>query len=149
MGTRMGFEARSSMLSAVREPALLSDPTKHDESIGARLEEGRLRLVALIERLGDLLGEHAAPLLEAASNQLHQRCCRIAVIGQIKAGKSTFINALAERPGFLPADINPWTAVVTSLHFRNSPTPPEHAAVFHLFSADQWKELAEGGGRLR
>ncbi len=145
----MGFEARSSMLSAVREPALLSDPTKHDEPIGARLEEGRLRLVALIDRLGDLLGEHAAPLLEAASRQLHQRCCRIAVIGQIKAGKSTFINALAERPGFLPADINPWTAVVTALHFRNSPTPPEHAAVFHLFSADQWKELAEGGGRLR
>ena len=88
-------------------------------------------------------------MLEAASKQLHQRCCRIAVIGQIKAGKSTFINALAERPGFLPADINPWTAVVTALHFRNSPTPPEHAAVFHLFSADQWKELAEGGGRLR
>ena len=49
----------------------------------------------------------------------------------------------------MPADINPWTAVVTALHFRNSPTPPEHAAVFHLFSADQWKELAEGGGRLR
>lgn len=145
----MGFEARSSMLSAVREPALLSDPTKHDEPIGARLEEGRLRLVALIDRLDDLLGEHAAPLLEAASRQLHQRGCRIAVIGQIKAGKSTFINALAERPGFLPADINPWTAVVTALHFRNSPTPPEHAAVFHLFSADQWKELAEGGGRLR
>jgi hypothetical protein len=145
----MGFEARSSMRSVIREPASFSAPTAPDEPIGAHLEQGRLRLLALIERLGGLLGEHAAPLLEAADKQLHQRCCRIAVIGQIKAGKSTFINALAERPGFLPADINPWTAVVTALHFRNSPTPPEHAAVFHLFSADQWKDLAEGGGRLR
>ena len=145
----MGFEARSSMRSVIREPASFSAPAEPDEPIGAHLEQARLRLLALIERLSDLLGEHAAPLLEAASKQLHQRCCRIAVIGQIKAGKSTFINALAERPGFLPADINPWTAVVTALHFRDSPTPPEHAAVFHLFSADQWKDLAEGGGRLR
>lgn len=137
------------MRPAVREPSLPGDHAQHDEPIGARLEEGRLRLLGLIERLSDLLGEHAAPLLEAAGRQLQQRFCRIAVIGQIKAGKSTFINALAERPGFLPADINPWTAVVTALHFRNAPTPPEHAAEFHLFSADQWKELAEGGGRLR
>jgi signal recognition particle receptor subunit beta len=137
------------MRSVVREPALFSDRTEQDEPIGAHLEQARLRLLALIEHLSGLLGEHAAPLLEAATKQLHQRCCRIAVIGQIKAGKSTFINALAERPGFLPADINPWTAVVTALHFRNSPTPPEHAAEFHLFSADQWRELAEGGGRLR
>lgn len=145
----MGFEARSSMRSAMNEPASLGHHGGPDEPIGAHLEEARLRLLALIDRLGSSLGEHATPLLDAASQQLHQRCCRIAVIGQIKAGKSTFINALAERPGFLPADINPWTAVVTALHFRNSETPPEHAAAFHLFSADQWKELAEGGGRLR
>lgn len=145
----MGFEARTPMLSTVREPTLLSEHAIQDEPIGARLEEGRLRLLALIERLGGLLGEHAAPLLEAASAQLHQRSCRIAVIGQIKAGKSTFINALAERPGYLPADINPWTAVVTSLHFRTNPIPPKYAAEFHLFSPDEWKQLAEGGGRLR
>ena len=39
--------------------------------------------------------------------------------------------------------------MVTALHFRNGPTPPEHAAVFHLFSADEWRDLADGGGRLR
>ena len=89
------------------------------------------------------------PCWRPRANQLEQRSCRIAVIGQIKAGKSTFINALVGRPGFLPADINPWTVVVTALHFRSSPTPPEHAAVFQLFSVDEWKELAEGRGRLR
>ena len=145
----MGFESPAPARSWVRELASPRHRAEQDESIGAPLEEARLQLLALIEKLNGVLGEHAAPLLEAARKQLQQRSCRIAVIGQIKAGKSTFINALAERPGFLPADINPWTAVVSALHFRNSPTPPEHAAVFHLFSADQWKELAEGGGRLR
>lgn len=123
--------------------------TLGDDRIGAPLEDVRLRLLSLIDRLSDTLGEHAGPLLVAARKQLDERSCRIAVVGQIKAGKSTFINALTERPDFLPADINPWTAVVTSMHFRNSPAKPEHAGVFHLFSADQWKELADGGGRLR
>ena len=123
--------------------------TLGDERIGAPLEDVRLRLLSLIDRLSDTLGEHAGPLLLAARKQLEERFCRIAVVGQIKAGKSTFINALTERPDFLPADINPWTAVVTSMHFRNSPARPEYAGVFHLFSSDQWKELADGGGRLR
>lgn len=117
--------------------------------MGAPLEDVRLRLLSVIDGLSGTLGEHAGPLLLAARTQLEERFCRIAVVGQIKAGKSTFINALTERPDFLPADINPWTAVVTSMHFRDSPARPEHAGVFHLFSADQWNELADGGGRLR
>jgi signal recognition particle receptor subunit beta len=120
------------------------------EALGAPLEAARQALLGLVDRLGKQLGEHAQPLLDAAWRQLEERTCRIAVIGQIKAGKSTFINALAKRPGLLPTDINPWTVVVTALHFRASPTPPEHAAVFHLFSVDEWRELADGGGgRLR
>jgi dynamin family protein len=119
------------------------------EAIGAPLEVARAALLDLTTRLGGLLGEHAGPLLEVAQRQLQERSCRIAVIGQIKAGKSTFINALARRPGLLPTDINPWTVVVTALHFRAAQTPPEHAGVFHLFSVDEWRELAEGGGRLR
>jgi signal recognition particle receptor subunit beta len=120
-----------------------------EAAIGGPLEAVRASLLGLVGRLAGMLGEHAAPLLEAAGRQLEERTCRIAVIGQIKAGKSTFINALIRRPGLLPTDINPWTVVTTALHFRNGPTAPEHAAVFHLFSADEWRELADGCGRLR
>jgi signal recognition particle receptor subunit beta len=123
--------------------------SRRSEAIGAPLEAARVALLDIVGRLGGLLGEHAGPLLDAARGQLEKRACRIAVIGQIKAGKSTFINALTRRPGLLPTDINPWTVVVTALHFRAAPTPPEHAAVFHLFSVDEWRELADGGGRLR
>ena len=132
-----------------REDSPFEVHSGHAGAIGAPLEAARLRLLAAVERLGGLLGEHAVPLLDAARRQLEERSCRIAVIGQIKAGKSTFINALARRPGLLPTDINPWTVVVTALHFRRAPSTPEHAAVFQLFSPEEWKELAEGGGRLR
>jgi hypothetical protein len=147
----MGFEAPAVAQAGLPSGSLItgSDPIVRDERIGAPLEDARLRLLAMIDDLGDVLGEYAAPLLEAARGQLEARACRVAVVGQIKAGKSTFINALAERPDFLPADINPWTAVVTSMHFRSSGAPPDHAAEFHLFSPDEWKELAEGRGRLR
>ena len=140
----MGFEA-----PGLGEASPFEPQSRHVEAIGAPLEAARTRLLGLVARLGSLLGEHAAPLLDAARRQLEERSCRIAVIGQIKAGKSTFINALAKRPGLLPTDINPWTVVVTALHFRSEPTPAEHAAVFHLFSVDEWKKLADGGGRLR
>ncbi len=145
----MGFESPALVAPGRREAFGPFAQPRDREAVGAPLEAARLRLLDLARRLEGLLGEHAAPLLEAAGQQLEQRSCRIAVIGQIKAGKSTFINALAERPGLLPTDINPWTVVVTALHFRNAPTTPEHAAVFHLFSVDEWNELADGGGRLR
>jgi signal recognition particle receptor subunit beta len=119
------------------------------EPIGASLEEVRGRLSALAAKLRKHVDEHTIPLLEEAQKQLEQASCRIAVIGQIKAGKSTFINALVEHPGLLPSDINPSTAVVTSLHFRKRGPAPEHAAVFQLFSSDEWSDLAEGGGNLR
>jgi signal recognition particle receptor subunit beta len=119
------------------------------EPIGAPLERARLRLSALLGDLDGVLGEHAVPLLQEARRQIEERACRIAVIGQIKAGKTTFINTLMGRPGLLPTDINPWTAVVSALHFRAASAPPEHAAVFQLFSVDEWKQIAKGGGRLR
>jgi signal recognition particle receptor subunit beta len=68
--------------------------------------------------------------------------CRIAVIGQVKAGKSTLVNALIERPRFLPTDVNPWTAVVTSLHFGQ---PSDAGAIYQFFDETDWQRLAAGG----
>ena len=117
--------------------------------IGALLEEVRQRLLRLGDELGQHVDEPAIPLLLEAQKQLREVACRIAIIGQVKAGKSTFINALVESPALLPSDINPSTVVVTTLNFRNSARAPEHAAVFQLFSTEEWHDLAEGGGNLR
>ncbi|HSF96135.1 MAG TPA: dynamin family protein [Thermohalobaculum sp.] len=68
---------------------------------------------------------------------------RIAVVGQIKAGKSSFINALAGEPGFLPTDVNPWTAAVTNLHYENLDHPAGRG-VFNFFTETEWLRLIEG-----
>lgn len=126
-----------------------NDATPRAARVGAELEEVRTRLLSTAERLEPLLDAHAVPLVAEARRVLSDNEVRVAVIGQIKAGKSTFINAFTQRCDLLPTDVNPWTAVVTRLHFRNDRALPQHTALFHLFSRDEWERLAEGGGRLR
>ena len=75
--------------------------------------------------------------------------CRIAIIGQVKAGKSSFINAFVRRPGLLPTHVNPWTTAVTHLHFGQPDAPPDVAAKFTFFDANEWERLATGGGQIR
>ena len=72
----------------------------------------------------------------------------VTMIGQIKAGKTSLVNAMVGRPELLPADVNPWTSVVTSLHL-NAPIPDDApTASFQFFSQDEWDHLVENGGRI-
>ncbi|MDP5362338.1 MAG: dynamin family protein, partial [Paracoccaceae bacterium] len=72
----------------------------------------------------------------------------ITMIGQIKAGKTSLVNAMVGRPELLPADVNPWTSVVTSLHL-NTPLPEDSPmATFQFFSQGEWDHLVENGGRI-
>ncbi len=72
----------------------------------------------------------------------------ITMIGQVKAGKTTLVNALSGMPGLLPADVNPWTSVVTSLHFDPRAPQEETRASFQFFEADEWDRLVNRGGRI-
>ena len=72
----------------------------------------------------------------------------ITMIGQVKAGKTTLVNALSGMPGLLPADVNPWTSVVTSLHFDPHAPREETRASFQFFEADEWDHLINRGGRI-
>ncbi|MFQ1701036.1 dynamin family protein [Loktanella agnita] len=72
----------------------------------------------------------------------------ITMIGQIKSGKTSLVNAMVGRPDLLPADVNPWTSVVTSLHL-NAPLPVDApTATFQFFSQGEWDHLVENGGRI-
>ena len=101
------------------------------------------------QQLNKLVHGPAQMLAQDGQQVLADLVRRIAVIGQVKAGKSSFVNALIGQPGLLPADVNPWTTAVTNLHF-NCPNAPEGvAAVFKFFDHDEWTKIAEGGGRIR
>lgn len=73
---------------------------------------------------------------------------RVAAVGQVKAGKSTFLNALVGRHGFLPADVNPWTSVVTNMRI-NVPGDPELGARFDFFDERAWDRIINGDPELR
>lgn len=116
--------------------------------MGERLERIRRDLLERGHELGRIIEPaYAAPVGEAI-RYLEAQSCRVAVIGQVKAGKSSFINALVGRPGLLPSDVNPWTTVVTNLHFYSA-APATESAVFTFFDNDEWSRLAEPGGMLR
>jgi hypothetical protein len=72
----------------------------------------------------------------------------VTMIGQVKAGKTSLVNAMIGRPGLLPADINPWTSVVTSLHIGPHIKPAAERARFRFFSDAEWRQLLTKGGRV-
>jgi len=72
----------------------------------------------------------------------------VTIIGQIKAGKTSLVNAMIGAPGLLPTDVNPWTSVVTSLHI-NTPSPDADVkARFKFFDVAEWDRLVTNGGRI-
>jgi hypothetical protein len=75
---------------------------------------------------------------------LESSVCRIAFVGQIKAGKSSLINALLNKPGFLPTDINPSTAVVTKVFIGGS-DEKNNTALFHFFTESEWDNIMSPG----
>lgn len=72
----------------------------------------------------------------------------VTFIGQVKAGKTTLVNALTGWPDLLPADVNPWTSVVTSLHMQPQMKPGDRRAAFRFFTNEEWDHLIRQGGRV-
>ncbi len=93
-------------------------------------------------------GDEVAKKIRGLMTELDTFEPSITMIGQIKSGKTTLVNAMAGRPDLLPADVNPWTSVVTSLHF-NAPRPANAPiATFQFFNQGEWEHLVENGGRM-
>lgn len=108
--------------------------------IGRTLHEA---VEAISDCGAELLPVVGAPLSQQITrllDELKEVATRIAVVGQIKAGKSSFINALTGRAEFLPTHVNPWTAVPTKLYF-NGGERPQKGARFEFFSEAEWGRL--------
>lgn len=73
-------------------------------------------------------------------SSLEGQVCRIAIIGQVNVGKSSFINALTQRTDLLPTGMEPRTAVLTRLHFGRS-RDESGSARFNFFTAEEWENL--------
>lgn len=94
----------------------------------------------------DLVSAASAPKCTSALTDIQAFAPVVTIVGQVKAGKTALTNALAQCPGLLPSNVNPWTSAVTALHL-NLPKEDERA-MFTFMDRDDWEGLREGGGRL-
>lgn len=109
----------------------------------------RMRLVeAAIDTLGEAGGDTAQATTRKLKRQIREFEPTVTMIGQVKAGKTTLVNSLVGWPELLPADINPWTSVVTSLHLDPSPHAAATRARFRFFDEVEWGRLLNRGGRV-
>ncbi len=115
--------------------------------LGVELGHKRDQLLADLDLVASLSGGTLTKRAAAIRARVRNSSIRVGVIGQVKAGKSSTINALTHRAGLLPSDVNPWTTVVTRLHFGHS-TGKTSGAVFRFFNDAEWDRLANRGGRL-
>jgi signal recognition particle receptor subunit beta len=118
------------------------------QRIGVRLGKSSTDLRQCGEALAGLVEPAGQTLIREAISSLSSQVFRVVVVGQIKSGKSSFINALVQQPLLLPTDVTPWTTAITNLHFAKE-APDNYSAAFHFFSEDEWHDLAQGGGPIR
>jgi signal recognition particle receptor subunit beta len=127
--------------------ATSATPVQRTEPVGTEL---RHLLDALAQSGRELHGVADGALaahIKEVLDRMAAISCRIAVVGQVKAGKSSFINAVMQRGDLLPTHVNPWTAVATKLHF-GTPGKPLAGCDFTFFTAEEWAALglkASGG----
>ena len=129
-----------------------------DDTIKQRHREGFEELNKLWKNLDDLetaVEAFAETSLAFVQDNIERALAKlrafepsVSVIGQVKAGKSTLLNALVGVPDLLPSDVNPWTSVITSLHLNSRHRPPNTRAVFRFFDAHEWDRLVATGGKL-
>ncbi|MDW4497156.1 dynamin family protein [Sulfitobacter sp. D35] len=102
----------------------------------------------LIAKLEDLTGSAATKAVARLSKQLDEFEPAITFLGQVKSGKTTLVNAMAGWADLLPADVNPWTSVVTSLHLTPGDDRSDIGARFRFMEEGEWDRLVHKGGRL-
>ena len=97
----------------------------------------------LVEIYGELVKNKAINLnnineetLKEKSSNLQKEEFILAVAGQIKAGKSTLLNALIFGNDILPSDDTPYTAKITEIRYGND---EKLKAIF--YTKDEWQEL--------
>ncbi len=109
------------------------------------------RATELRQVLKDLKRASSGEFVNAFDSQIKRLdnwTARVAAIGQVKAGKSSTLNALIGEIGFLPSDVNPWTSVVTNMRL-NVPGDPGSGARFEFFDEQSWDRIINGDPNLR
>lgn len=111
-------------------------------------ESIRRELIRIADEMNALSNDETRQFIARIVDDLTNLKPSIAFVGQIKAGKSRLINGFTGQAEFLPSDVNPWTTVITDMHFGH-PSGRTSGAEFHFFDNHQWQALIAEGEELR
>ncbi len=111
-------------------------------------ETSRRELIRIAEEMNEMSNDETRQFISRIIDDLSNLKPGIAFVGQIKAGKSRLINGFTGQAEYLPSDVNPWTTVITDLHFGH-PSGRTNGAEFHFFDNRQWHTLIAEGEELR
>src|SRR6056297_2635722 len=114
-GNRMTFESDIDTTTQIRAPARPTNLKAGMEEL-ARFAKDASHMDEALDRLAELSGPGAERAVARLKEQLAAFEPCITLLGQVKSGKTSLINAMAGWADLLPSDVNPWTSVVTSLH---------------------------------
>lgn len=96
------------------------------------------------EHLDEVRNEHATLEKDLTNLQEKDRCLRIAVVGQVKAGKSSFLNAvLFEGKEILPKAATPMTAALTVIRHSSEPR-----AQIEFYTEADWRNIERTARRF-
>ena len=98
--------------------------------------------------LSEITGESTSRSVERLRRNLADFEPSVTILGQVKSGKTTLVNAMAGWADLLPSDVNPWTSVVTSLHLTPGAHKAEIGARFKFMTEEEWDRLLTKGGRI-
>ncbi len=143
----MNMQVRQETKPDVRTSRRISNLRTGLEGLG-QLGKDLDALERLLAQLSQVTGKHTAKTVERLRKDVAGFEPTITVLGQVKSGKTTLVNAMAGWSDLLPSDVNPWTSVVTSLHLKPASRPAETGASFQFMTEDNWDRLLNQGGRI-
>jgi len=133
--TNIHAAARPTNLSAGMEPL-------------AELASQMAELDGALDSLAGQMGDKSQRTLSRLKKDLASFEPCITLLGQVKSGKTSLVNAMGGWADLLPSDVNPWTSVVTSLHLTPGDARVETSARFQFMTEQEWDRLLTKGGRI-
>ncbi len=143
----MNMQIRQESKPEVRTSRRISNLRTGLEGLG-QLGQDLDELDHLLAQLSQVAGKNSAKTVERLRKDVAGFEPTITVLGQVKSGKTTLVNAMAGWADLLPSDVNPWTSVVTSLHLKPASRPAETGASFQFMTEENWDRLLNQGGRI-
>lgn len=137
-----------------KEPAIELRASARPTNLDSGMEELRgfagkvTQMEEALAALSGVTGDRASRSVERLQARLADFMPSVTLLGQVKSGKTSLINALAGWADLLPSDVNPWTSVVTSLHLEPGTSRKETGARFQFMTEEEWDRLLTKGGRI-